>query len=261
MTLSENVTKCGCLVLHKGKFAQTAMAHKVAKKSKNMAANIQLKMMEDKMHRSLPTKLNFKTKSRLLHDKYEVNRPSANTKDLLSSETYDRLSPLPSDIFNGSTFNIPRRVKVVLHSTSTNPYLVVFNSDNKFATPLTYLKLKQYNVVGIQEYRIKLVRKQRAEDLGVENERNSVEFEATSSAQRDEWIDTLRPLCCKGVSSVWEIAPHIKSSLIHSMPSLTEEDEEDSTTWIQTQTLKSPVRKISRIARKNSFGNLKNAAV
>ena len=89
-------------------------------------------------------------------------------------------SELPGNAKNSLSF--PRRVLVSVHCDATNPYVVISESDRKYARPLTCLRLTTCDVTtsGDRDF-----------TLTTSPQSHKFEFRTPSTRSRDKWVKML----------------------------------------------------------------------
>lgn len=86
-----------------------------------------------------------------------------------------------------------RRVKITVYAKPSNPYLVLFSSDNKYAVPVAHFKLRQFDIVPVNSFQFKLAQRRVAPDAPAASIKSLI-FTAADERARDEWLELLQPL-------------------------------------------------------------------
>lgn len=149
---------------------------------------------------------------------------------------------------------ISKIVKVCVYTKASRPYLVIYDSSAKFATPVMHQKLKRFRVTPTS-----------TSDGSIEDEVDNkrfriypnmsddvIIFQATSKSQRDEWVSFLARLTQKEISTA--ASPHKTNHHLMKSSLSTLEEAEEPVDELQRGPLKAPTRRQkSREGRKNSL--------
>lgn len=217
-----------------------------------------LKMIAEQKNarRSKRTSLNQSfNECKMLMDKTQGMYASKRSSWLKRQELYaipedtteERVPPLHDATNKTSQEVLPQqRVKLTLYQSST-PYLVIVNPESKYGKPLLYIKLQKCKVSRVNSLEFKLI----TNVAGCNEATNATEeihLKSLSLESTDKWMQLLSPSSSNNKST-----RRRTRVLSNKLPSLQEENDEPISE--SSSNLKSPVRKISRIARRNSFKN------
>ena len=159
--------------------------------------------------------------------------------------------------------NEPHLVKVSVYTKSVNPYIVVYDSNKKYATPIAYLKLVNYTVAAGSASRKDDVNgddesdctfrfiPNRHEDL---DNASVITFRALTSEKRNEWVRYLNALCL-GTNSYPEYKTGYASGS-SVLPTLVEEENTEGTLTLSSDTYKLSSPRKKREGRRNSLNSV-----
>ena len=148
--------------------------------------------------------------------------------------------------------NEPHLVKVAIHTKAVNPYVVIYDSTQKYALPVAYLKLSNYSLIAgsgkqkEEDCTFRILPK-RHEDLDNES---VITFRARTSEKRDELVRYLNSLC-EGFTKSAPLHEYVAGS--STLPTLLEENDEED---FSDETLKLTTPPKRRENRRNSLNSL-----
>ena len=124
------------------------------------------------------------------------------------------------------SFDEPHLVKVGIYTKAANPYVVIYDSTQKYAKPVAYLKLSNYSVIAgnansksTDDDCFFRILPKRHEDL---DNASVITFRAKSTEKRDELVKYLNSLC--GTSKSDPLHGYVPGSSV--LPTLVEEEDE-----------------------------------
>lgn len=145
---------------------------------------------------------------------------------------------------------LPKMVKVSVYTKVTNPYVVIYDSTTKFASPIGYFKLNKCHIVASSDVT-------NSEEDAVEDRRfrifpnlsdDVIELQAASKLHRNEWMNFLAPLTQNNESV---FTPHKTPHQTALLPTLEEAEEPEE---LPSDPMKAPPRrKNSRLVRRESL--------
>ncbi|XP_078494819.1 uncharacterized protein LOC108950103 [Ciona intestinalis] len=156
---------------------------------------------------------------------------------------------------NKPNSKLPRLVKVSVYTKAVNPYMVIHDSNRKYAKPVACIKLinsdikrtgNDNDVTDDREFQIH--RHHDVDGSGV------VTFRAMSSEKCDEWVDFLQGLTGVAGGQSSRTSGYIPGSSV--LPTLVEQEDIDSENAPSAESLKAPARRKSREGRRNSLNSL-----
>jgi len=183
--------------------------------------------------------------------------------DFLRSEhSCNRKNPLGS-------FSLPRLVKVTVYTKAASPYLVIYDSNKKYAKPAAYVKLVNCVIKRCGES-IPNVPSVRADDndrcafwivpakhLDDADGAHAITLRAPNLHKCDEWVELLSELTKGGLSNNQFLAEYVPGSSV--LPTLDEQDDAEGENDIvpsNTESLKAPLKRRTREGRRNSLNSL-----
>ena len=210
---------------------------------------------------------------------------SLRSKDLLGLAVRNRRSctvakpllpngVLPADLkdVRQTPSSQPKLVKVSVYTKAVNPYIVIYDSNKKYAKPAAYLKLVNCSVKAGSEHDATIdddnnnddnnctfrIFPNKHEDL---ESAKSISLQACSEEKRDEWVNFLTAVCNgKGVSGQ-SVTSYVPGSSV--LPTLEEQEDGDEPTAESAQanktvdqSLKSPSKRRNREGRRSSLNSL-----
>jgi len=151
---------------------------------------------------------------------------------------------------------LPRRVKVSVYSNVVNPYLVIYNSTEKYSKPAACLKLLSCTVRVMEddceEKSFEIV-SHKHQGSDVDSNSNIICLRAPSQTVREDWLNALTPLTT--ASRCADLPGYQPGS--SALPTL--QEDEGETTSSTGQPLSSPNEKLKIKPRRKSLEGRRNS--
>lgn len=153
---------------------------------------------------------------------------------------------------------LSKMVKVCVYTKGTRPYLVIYDSTTKYATPVMHQKLKKFKVTP-HVFNSREVDSDQVDNLRFRVHPNMSDdviiFQAITKEQRDEWAGFLARLTQKEISP--ESSPQRTKHHLMKTTLSTLEEAEEPIDDLQRGPLKAPTRRQkSREGRRSSLTSI-----
>ena len=148
--------------------------------------------------------------------------------------------------------NDPHLVKVTVYTKAVNPYIVIYDSTQKYAQPTAYLKLAHYSALpgngkDDDDCAFRIL-PNRHEDL---DNASVITFRALTKEKRDDWVQYLSALCGGNGLPSAPVPGYVPGSSV--LPTLVEENDDEV---FSTETFKIPTPHKRRNGRRSSLNSL-----
>ena len=158
-----------------------------------------------------------------------------------------------------------RQVRVTLFSNVINPYLVVFNSINKYANPITCIRLNTCHVIDddATTFHINIAASKllTTAPCGEIDQSQKIIFRASTSQIKQSWVEAIQLHSGAARASSSPCLRRISPSALSSLPTLVEQEDDEIITHVAQQQHSDVITDVtatleSDVTRRNSLNSL-----